>query len=271
MKTVSTALHRISSLAFLLVGAWVTAHAAAPIAEPILGPGDSVRITVFDDPSLTTESRLSVQGTLAFPLLGEVTIGDRTPTDAAKVIADRLKQGRFLQDPRVSVSLVEARSRRVMVMGHVVKPGQYALDGTNERLIDILALAGGRAETGADSIVVTRRSGEARTFEVNIAEMYRKGDLTADLKLEGGDVIYVPEAPVFYVYGAVQRAGVYRLEPTTSVRAALSVGGGLTQRASQRRIEIHRRMPDGTVREFRAKLADPLKANDVVFVKESLF
>src|SRR5687767_10573169 len=108
-------------------------------AEPLLGPGDTVRVTVFDDPSLTTESRLSLQGTLAFPLLGEVAISDRTRTDAAKLISDRLKQGRFLQDPRVSVALVEVLSRRVMVMGHVVKPGQYALDGTNERMIDILA------------------------------------------------------------------------------------------------------------------------------------
>jgi polysaccharide export outer membrane protein len=270
MKPTVTMLRRLLAIALLAAGA-LTPINQALAAEPLLGPGDTVRVTVFDDPSLTTEARLSLQGTLAFPLLGEVAIGDRTPSDAAKIISDRLKQGRFLQDPRVSVALVEVRSRRVMVMGHVVKPGQYALDGTNERLIDILALAGGRAETGADNVVVTRRTGEPKTFEVNIAEMYRKGDLTSDLRLEGGDVVYVPEAPVFYVYGAVQRAGVYRLEPATTVRAALSVGGGLTQRASQRRIEIHRPMPDGSVREFRARLQDPIQPNDVIYVKESLF
>ncbi len=270
MKPKPSAIVRFISLVALATLARVPADQAVA-AEPVLGPGDTVRVTVFDDPSLTTEARLSLQGTLAFPLLGEVAIGDRTPSDAAKIITDRLKQGRFLQDPRVSVALVEVRSRRVMVMGHVAKPGQYALDGTNERLIDILALAGGRSETGADTVVVTRRAGEPQTFEINIAEMYRKGDLSSDLRLEGGDVIYVPEAPVFYVYGAVQRAGVYRLEPATSVRAALSVGGGLTQRASQRRIEIHRRLPDGTVREFKADLQDPIQPNDVIYVKESLF
>lgn len=249
------------------------ARAADPAgtAEPVLGPGDTVRITVFDDPDLNTEARLSLQGTLGFPLLGEVAIGNRTAAEAARVIAERLKQGRFLTDPRVSVSLVETRSRRVMVLGHVTRPGQYALDGTNERLLDILALAGGRTETGADRVVVTRREGEARTYEIDITQMYRKGDLSGDLRLETGDVVFVPEAPVFYVYGAVQRAGMYRLEPSTSVRAALSVGGGLTPRASQRRIEIHRRQPDGTVREMKADLSDPIQANDVIYVKESLF
>ena len=101
--------------------------------------------------------------------------------------------------------------------------------------------------------------------------MYRDGDMSGDLQLEAGDVIFVPEAPVFYVYGAVQRAGMYRLEPATTVRAALSVGGGLTPRASQRRIEIHRRTPDGKVREMKASLSDQLQPDDVVFVKESLF
>jgi polysaccharide export outer membrane protein len=158
-----------------------------------------------------------------------------------------------------------------MVLGHVARPGQYALDGTNEHLIDVLALAGGRAEDGADRVVVTRRGGKQTTFEVDIAKMYREGDMSADIRLESGDVVFVPAAPVFYVYGAVQRAGVYRLEPQTSVRAALSVGGGLTPRASQRRIEIHRRQPDGTVREMQARLSDLVQANDVVYVKESLF
>ncbi len=129
---------------------------------------------------------------------------------------------------RSASSLIEARSQRVQVLGHVAKPGQYALDGTNNRLTDILAMAGGRTAEGSDVVVVTRRVGPAQRFEVDVAGMYRDGDLSRDLGLEAGDVVYVPAAPVFYVYGAVQRAGVYRLAPDTSVRAALSIGGGLT-------------------------------------------
>ena len=105
MKPTVTMLRRLLAIALLAAGALIPINQALA-AEPLLGPGDTVRVTVFDDPSLTTEARLSLQGTLAFPLLGEVAIGDRTPSDAAKIISDRLKQGRFLQDPRVSVATV---------------------------------------------------------------------------------------------------------------------------------------------------------------------
>jgi polysaccharide export outer membrane protein len=241
------------------------------IPQAMLGPGDTVRVVVLENPELTTEARLSVQGTVGLPLIGEVSVGNRSTTDAANVISDSYRKGRYLRDPHVSVSLIETRSQRVLVLGHVIKPGQYPLDGSSDRLTDILALAGGRAENGADTVVVTRRDGEPHRIEVDIARMYRDGDLTRDIKLQTGDVVFVPEAPVFYVYGAVQRAGVYRLEPATTVRAALSVGGGLTPRASQRSIRIHRKMPDGSTRELNAKLADRIEANDVIFVKERLF
>jgi len=247
------------------------AAAPAQLPQAILGPGDMVRVVVLENPELTTEARLSVQGTVGLPLIGEVAVGNRSTTDAANLISDSYRKGRYLRDPHVSVSLIETRSQRVLVLGHVIKPGQYPLDGSSDRLTDILALAGGRAENGADTVVVTRREGEPHRIEVDIARMYRDGDLTRDIKLQTGDVVFVPEAPVFYVYGAVQRAGVYRLEPATTVRAALSVGGGLTPRASQRSIRIHRKMPDGSTRELNARLADQIEANDVIFVKERLF
>jgi polysaccharide export outer membrane protein len=242
-----------------------------PPIEPLLGPGDTVRVIVADNPDLTTEGRLSQRGSLGMPLLGEVVLTGRTLTKAAEHIASELLRNRYVRNPHVSVSLIEARSQRVQILGYVAKPGQYGLDGTNNHLTDILAMAGGRTQEGSDVVVVTRRNGTEKRFEVDVAGMYRDGDLSRDIALEAGDVVYVPAAPVFYVYGAVQRAGVYRLPADASVRAALSIGGGLTQRASQRGISINRRMPDGTTRELPARLADAVEANDVIFVKESFF
>ena len=85
------------------------------------------------------------------------------------------------------------------------------------------------------------------------------------------DTVFVPSAPVFYVYGAVQRAGAYRLERDTLVQHALSLGGGLTPRGSERGIMISRRMPDGSLQEFDADLDDAVVENDVIHVKESIF
>ena len=243
-----------------------------PAPRETLGAGDNVRITVFQNPDLTTETRVSERGTIVFPLIGEVFVGGQTPIGAGARIAEQLKQGNFMKNPQVSVSVLQVRSRQVSVLGHVVRPGRYALDDTDPTLTDILALAGGIDPSGADTVtVVGKRNGSEKKLEVNIPEMIRKGDLSQNVEIENGDTIYVQPAPVFYIYGEVQRAGAYRLEPNMLVMKALSLGGGLTPRGTDRGITIHRRMPDGTVRKIDAKLFEPVQPDDVIYVKESLF
>jgi polysaccharide export outer membrane protein len=91
------------------------------------------------------------------------------------------------------------------------------------------------------------------------------------VELKSGDTVFVPGAPVFYVYGAVQRPGAYRLQAQTSVRSAIALGGGLNPRGTERGLRIHRRMPDGAVRVLDAELSDPVESNDVIKVRESIF
>jgi polysaccharide export outer membrane protein len=195
-----------------------------------------------------------------------------TPAGAAARIAAQLKQGKFMKDPQVSVSVLQVRSRQVSVLGHVGRPGRYALDDPSAKLTDILALAGGISPTGDHTVtVVAERDGKITKREVDVPGMYRSGDLSSDVEVHNGDTIFVPRAPVFYIYGEVQRAGAYRLEPDMSVMHALSVGGGLTPRGTTRGLKIHRRTPDGTLRKLDVRLTDAVQADDVVYVKESLF
>ncbi len=237
-----------------------------------LGAGDTIRVTVVQNPDLTTEARISERGTIVFPLIGEIALGGQTPQGAGTRIAAQLKQGNFMKDPQVSVSVLQVRSRQVSVLGNVVRPGRYALDDTNLTLTDILALAGGISQGGADTVtVVTNRSGAEKKMEINVSEMIAKGNMSANFEIQNGDMVFVQRAPVFYIYGEVQRAGVYRLEPAMVVMHALSVGGGLTPRGSERGLVIHRRMPDGAVRKIEAKLFEPVRPDDVIYVKESLF
>jgi polysaccharide export outer membrane protein len=245
------------------------AGAAAPDA---LGPGDAVRVTVFQNPDLTTEATISADGTLAFPLLGEVKLAERTPIEAGRLIAERLRQRKFVLDPQVSVTLVELRSRQVAVLGAVAKPGHYPLEATHSRVTDLLALAGGVNEAGDDAVVVvTNRNGSPERIEIDVPAMYQSGDLKANIELKPGDTIFVPTAAVFYIYGAVQSPGAYPLEPGTSVLRALALGGGLTARGTERGLTIHRQGADGVARELDAKLADGVEQNDVIRVKASVF
>lgn len=241
-------------------------------AHDVLGAGDKIHVTVFQNPDLTTDARLSARGTVSLPLIGRVALAGLTTERAAARIAARLKKGRFLVHPQVDVTVLDVRSRRVSVLGHVARPGQYPLDGEDLKLTDALALAGGIRDDGADKvIVVTKRKGKVERLRIDVPKIYRSGDLSADIVLQSGDTVFVPSAPVFYVYGAVRKAGAYRLQPGTTVLDALSLGGGLAPRGSERGISIRRRMPNGDLRQIKATLADTVQAGDVIDVKPSLF
>jgi polysaccharide export outer membrane protein len=257
------------AMAMLLLGFANPGHSDN---REVLGAGDTLRITVFQNPDLTTETRISEQGTILFPLIGEVTLSGQTPTAAASRIASQLKQGDFLKNPQVSVTVMQVRSRQVSVLGLVARPGRYALDDTSSKLTDILALAGGIVPGGDDTVTVMgNRGGKIQKIEVDVPGMYRNGDMTSNVEVQNGDTIFVPRAPVFYIYGEVLRAGAYRLEPNATVMNALSLGGGLTPRGTERGLKINRRMPDGGVKRIDARLADQIQPDDVIYVRESLF
>ena len=241
-------------------------------ARETLGPGDTIRVTIFQNPDLTAETRVSERGAILYPLIGEVAVSGLTPAGAAARIAAELRQGKFLKDPQVTVSLLQVRSRQVSVLGHVGRPGRYALDDPSLKLTDILALAGGISPSGDHTVtLVSERDGKVTKREVDVPGMYRSGDLSPDVEVRNGDTIFVPRAPVFYVYGEVQRAGAYRLEPDMTVMHALSVGGGLTPRGTTRGIKIHRKKSDGALHKLDVQLADAVQADDVIHVPESWF
>jgi polysaccharide export outer membrane protein len=230
------------------------------LAVEKLGVGDAIRVTVFQQPDLTTEARISERGTVALPLVGEVKVSGLTPVEAGKSIGESLQKGKYLKNPQVTVALTTLRSQQVSVLGHVARPGRYALDDTSSQLSDVLAAAGGISPTGADSVVVLR-GGKEHKVDV----------LAKPFKLQGGDTVNVERAPVFYIYGEVARSGYYRVEPNMTVMQAIAAGGGITPRGSERRLKLRRAEASGKLIELSPKLNDTVKADDVIFVRESLF
>ena len=273
-----TPVQAVRHLLWILFSALIAATPAhsqsrdASRSNEALGAGDSVRVTVFQNPDLTTDARVSPRGTIVFPLVGEIELGGLTPAQAGNRIADQLRRGGFMVKPQVAVSILQVRSRQVHVLGQLQRPGSYVLEDTGARLTDILTLAGGINGAGADTVtVLTHRDGKAQTWAINLPAIFRGGDGATNIQIENGDTIFVERAPVFYIYGEVQRAGAYRLEPNMIVMQALALGGGLTLRATERGIGVHRRMPNGKFMKLEAKLTDPVQAEDIVFVRESLF
>ena len=249
-----------SDMRHVLLALLLWALAGPALAAGKLGVGDAVRVTVFQQPDLTTESRVSEQGTIAMPLVGEVKLEGLSVNEAASRIAEALKRGKFLLNPQVNVALTTLRSRQVSVLGMVTRPGRYALDETSSQLADVIAAAGGVMPTGSEVVMVKR---DGKDLKVPL--------LGKGFQLKGGETIYVERAPVFYIYGEVTRAGAYRLEPDMTVMQALAAGGGVTPRGSDRRLKLRRAKDDGKIVETDASLQDKLKADDVIYVKESLF
>jgi polysaccharide biosynthesis/export protein len=239
---------------------WTVAGLGWAQAAEKLGVGDAVRVSVFQQPDLTLEARISEQGTITMPLIGAVKLAGLSATEAGSHIAAALKRGKFLNEPQVNVALTTLRSRQVSVLGMVARPGRYPLDESSSQLADVIAAAGGVVPTGSETVTVKR---DGKDQKVHL--------LVKSFPLKGGETIYVERAPVFYIYGEVTRAGAYRLEPDMTVMQAIAAGGGITPRGSDRRLKLRRPQADGKMVETDASLRDAIRANDVIYVKEAIF
>jgi polysaccharide export outer membrane protein len=248
------------------------AQVPAKQSDYVLGPGDVIKVTVFQSPDLSLETRIPESGNVSYPLLGNVKLGGLTVAQAEKRLVDGLREGKFVKQPQVSILVMQLRGSQASVLGHAVRPGRYSLELSNTRLSDLMALAGGVAPDGSDILtVVGTREGKPFRTQIDFKTLFRGANAANDIVVENNDVVYVDRAPQIYIYGEVQKPGALRLERGMTVLQALAAGGGLTLRGTQRGIRVHRRGPDGTVKELKPSLQEQLQAEDVVYVQESLF
>jgi polysaccharide export outer membrane protein len=248
------------------------APAKAVPAEYRLGAGDVVRIVVFQNADLTLETRITEAGVVSYPLLGVVSLGGLSVTEAERRIADGLRNGNFVKSPQVTLVVLQVRGNQVSVLGQVNRPGRYPLEVADMRLSEVLAMAGGTAPNGADVLVVTgTRNGQPFRQEVDFPTLFAPGQAGKDFLMANGDTVWVERQPIVYIYGEVQRPGPMRLEREMTLLQALATGGGLTQRGTDKGIRVHRKGADGKVQVVEPVMTDMLREGDVVFVRESLF
>jgi len=234
----------------------------------LLGAGDLVRIGVFGYPDMTADVRVDDAGAIRYALVGTLNVAGHSTREVETAIAQRLTEGGYIRSPQVSVLITEYLSQKVAVMGQVAKPGQYALT-QRSKVLDLLAEAGG-VVTGlaADDATLLRADGSK--VPINLFELFQ-GNPEPNAVVGPGDTLYVPRAPQFYVYGEVQRPGAYRLERGMTVSQAISAGGGLTPRGTERHTTVKRRKSQGKEIVVTVRGSDQLRADDVLYVKEALF
>lgn len=241
--------------------------------EYVLGSGDVIRVSVFQNPDLLVETRVSEAGTISFPLIGQVTVGGKSISDAEKTIADGLRNGKFINDPQVTILVLQIKGNQASILGYVNRPGRYPLEVAGMRLADLLALAGGATPDGSDTAVLTgTRDGKAFRREIDVPSLF--GPSANDENnpvIRNNDIVYVGRAAIAYVYGEAQRPGPVRIQRDMNVRQALAAAGGPTLRGTERGLKLHRKDESGKTQILSASMDDLVRDGDVIYVRESLF
>lgn len=233
----------------------------------VIGAEDLLEVQVFSAEDLSGTVRVSSSGEISLPLLDPVQAGGRTPHALEKEVEDRLRRT-YMRDPRVSVQVVEMRSRSVSVVGAVNRPGVHQIGGA-ARLLDVLAAAEGLSEDAGEHVMVVRRgAGDAAAAskaagsapldsdhgdgddgdgegavpasasddieEIDLRALLESGDPRYNVRIQPGDVVQVRSAGVVYVVGDVRRPGGFPLDRNEplSVLQALALAEGLEPTAA---------------------------------------
>ncbi len=241
-------------------------------AEYRLGSGDVIRISVFQNPELTLETRVTEGGLISYPLLGTIRVGGLGVTQAEKLVADGLRNGNFVKSPQVTLVILQVRGNQASVLGQVNRPGRFPIEVADMRLSDLLAMAGGSTSNASDIMVLTgNRNGQPYRLEVDLPTLFTPAGRANDVLVLNGDTVWVDRQPMVFIYGEVQRPGAMRLEREMTLMQALATGGGLNARGTEKGIRVHRKAANGNTEVIQSKMDDRLRDGDVVFVRESLF
>ena len=245
-----------------------------------IGLNDEVKVTVFDEPDLSTMYRVDADGSISFPLIGRVQAAGTTLSELQQRITTMLAAG-YIKNPQVRVEINQYKSQFVYVIGEVRAPGKITMTGTTMTLLEALALAGSPTANASNEVIVVHPTRpdpanpqldadiEGARITVNRKDL-ELGKAGHDVVLQDGDIINVPSARHFYITGMVRNPGTFVLDPGISVQQAIALAGGLNDRGSDRRIKISR-IVDGKLTDVSVDLEDKVEPGDTIMISGRFF
>jgi polysaccharide biosynthesis/export protein len=257
-------LHR--TVALTAIAALLAALACLPVraAAPgtVIHPGDQLSVQVYGDQSLTQNVTVLNDGTIAYPLIGQVAVAGKTPEQAAGAIRDRLLK--YVRHPVVTVAISQLAQPSIMVLGDVKNPGKYQLR-SDARLSDAIAAAGGLSDQDGNYPDARISDPNGRVTQVNLQKLLRGGDVNADERLGEGDVVYVPGPVQFFVNvaGAVDHPGPIQVNQGDGLAVAIAKAGNSANAQSDlNHVRLIRTGPDGKQITQEVNLYQALQSND---------
>ncbi len=247
--------------------------------EYLLGPGDLLTVTVFETEDLNTEARVSSRGHVSLPILDRVDVMDLTVAEAEEKIETLLRKN-YLRDPHVAVFVKERVSNQVTLSGAFNAPGTYDYV-PGRRFLDIIAIAEGLKEEAASIAYLTRTDRKTKKQQYYIIDMdalIKKGRMDFNVTINGGDVIFIPEAGKCFVDGAVRKPGTYPVKGDITITQAIALAGGLAGYADNDKIKLIRYNGEGkrqivslSYSDLQEGMGDKLKLQDqdIIFAESS--
>jgi polysaccharide biosynthesis/export protein len=164
-----------------------------------VGPGDALQILVWRNPELSGTYSVRPDGKLTTPLVEDLPVTGKTPTEIARIIETQL--AKFLQEPVVTVlvgGFVGQSEHQVKVVGQATKP-QAIPYREKMTVLDVMIAVGGLTEFAAGNRATLVRlapaaSGKTESYRVRLHDLIKKGDVTANVDMMPGDVIIIPES-----------------------------------------------------------------------------
>lgn len=242
----------------------------------LIGDRDILKVTVYDHPDLASSVRVEEDGNIFLPLIGTVKARGLSVQQLQDEVARRYANG-YIVKPQVSIYVTEYRSKKAFVLGEVNKPGLYEITG-NATVLEAISKAEGLTRTASDRLVITRPdsgtnpegTGGKGISEINLARLLREGDMSLNLPISDGYVLFIPKADMFYIHGEVKGSGYYKLEEGTTFLKAIIMAGGVTNKSAEKRTVVTRVEEGRSVTE-QVNLSDPVRPDDVIKVPESNF
>lgn len=244
-------------------------------AQPV-GTGDLLSVTVYGAPELSRMVRVNTEGTIRLPMLKQaIRVKGTMPFEMEGSIAEALSAEQILIEPVVTVTIAEYASRPINVAGAVKHPLTFQATGQT-KLLDALTRAEGLAPLAGHEILVTRpgKDGDPVTQRIAVRDLIEKADPAANVALEGGEEVRVPEVGRVFVVGNVSKPGAVALTDAggMTVLKALAMAEGLT-RFAMKQAYIYRPTESGEKEELLIELRKIMdrKSPDVALAAGDIF
>ncbi len=208
-----------------------------PVASDyVIGPGDEIGVNVWGRLSGQYSLIVSREGTVHFPNIGPLTVAGMTFDEMKKFLK---RQSSNIIGTDITITMGKLRSIQVFVLGEVKKPGAYTLNGMST-ITNALMAAGGPSNIGSLRRMELKRAN--RTISVlDLYDLLQKGDRTNDLRLQSGDVVFVPTVgPLVGIAGNVKRPAIYELKGPAGLDGALDLAGGIIPTAYSQQVQVER-------------------------------